>query len=317
MPASEPKPAFIHERAICDSRAVGAGTRVWAFAHILAGATIGADCNICDHVFIENDVVVGDRVTIKSGVQLWDGLRVADDVFIGPNATFSNDKFPRSKQHQARVDETHIARGASIGAGAVVLPGLKIGARAMIGAGAVVTHDVPARAIVFGNPGRISGYVDTVSTTEAAKAPVAGPDVRPTSVRGVTVHRLPIAEDLRGRLSAGEVGAHIPFAPNRYFVVFDVPGKHVRGEHAHRQCHQFLVAVRGSITVVVDDGTNAEEVVLDEPNVGIYVPPGVWAIQYRYSPDAVLLVLASHPYDPADYVRDYDEFIRTVAGARR
>lgn len=313
-----PESVFVHERALCESRSIGEGTRIWAFAHVLGGATIGRDCNICDHVFIENNVVVGDRVTIKSGVQLWDGLRVADDVFIGPNATFSNDKFPRSKQYQAVVEETHIGRGASVGAGAVILPGIRIGARAMIGAGAVVTHDVPARAIVFGNPGRISGYVDTVSgQTAAVETPTAAaPSVRQTSVRGVTVHRLPLAEDLRGRLSAGETGAHIPFTPRRYFIVFDVPGKHVRGEHAHRACHQFLVAARGSVSLVVDDGTTAEEMLLDEPNVGVYIPPMVWAIQYRYSPDALLLVLASDPYDSADYIRDYDQFLKIAAAAR-
>jgi acetyltransferase-like isoleucine patch superfamily enzyme len=319
MSAKElPTSVFVHERALCESRAIGSGTRVWAFAHVLPGARIGSDCNICDHVFIENDVVLGDRVTVKSGVQLWDGLRVADDVFIGPNATFSNDKFPRSKQYQRAIAETHIARGASIGAGAVVLPGIRIGARAMIGAGAVVTHDVPAKAIVLGNPGRISGYVDTVTPDESRETPRSPPPlVRQTSVRGVTVHRLPMAEDLRGRLSAGEVGAHIPFTPARYFIVFDVPGKHVRGEHAHRACHQFLVAARGSVTLVVDDGVTAEEMLLDEPNVGVYVPPKVWAVQYRYSPDALLLVLASDPYDAADYIRDYDEFLATAAADRR
>ncbi len=152
---------LIHPLALCESANIGAGTRVWAFAHILKGAVVGADCNICDHVFIENDVVIGDRVTIKSGVQLWDGLRIADDVFVGPNATFSNDKYPRSKQYLAKVEETHVGQGASIGAGAVILPGLRIGPRAMVGAGAVVTRDVPAKAIVSGNPARIVGYVDT------------------------------------------------------------------------------------------------------------------------------------------------------------
>src|SRR5437763_16334063 len=119
---------FVHPQAPCESTTLGANTRVWAFAHALPAARIGRDCNICDHVFIENDVVVGDRVTVKCGVQLWDGLRVGDDVFIGPNATFSNDKYPKSKQYQAKVLETHIGRGASIGGGAAILPGLKIGA---------------------------------------------------------------------------------------------------------------------------------------------------------------------------------------------
>src|SRR5688500_6307465 len=137
-----PASVFVHPHALCESSSIGENTRVWAFAHVLPGAVIGRDCNICDHVFIENDVVVGDRVTIKCGTQLWDGLRVADEVFIGPNATFSNDKYPRSKSYQPKVQETHLGRGASVGGGATILPGLRIGAGAMVGAGAVVTHDV-------------------------------------------------------------------------------------------------------------------------------------------------------------------------------
>ena len=307
---------FVHPQALCESQTVGAGTRVWAFAHVLAGAVIGRDCNVCDHVFIENDVVIGDRVTVKSGVQLWNGLRLADDVFVGPNATFSNDKFPRSKQYQAAVEETHVGRGASIGAGAVVLPGLHIGVEAMVGAGAVVTRDVPARAIVSGNPARIVGYVNARPHHDAPGASVTHTPqgiVTATSVRGVTRHRLTFVEDLRGKLTAGEFGGDIPFTPKRHFVVFDVPGKDVRGEHAHRQCHQFLVCVRGGVTVVVDDGKTAEEVELREPALGLYVPPMIWAVQFRYSEDAVLLVLASHHYDAEDYIRDYDEFLKLVA----
>jgi acetyltransferase-like isoleucine patch superfamily enzyme/dTDP-4-dehydrorhamnose 3,5-epimerase-like enzyme len=306
---------FVHPQALCESTSLGKNTRVWAFAHVLRGARIGEDCNICDHVFIENDVVLGDRVTVKCGVQLWDGLRVADDVFIGPNATFSNDKYPQSKKYQPQVLETHIGRGASIGSGANVLPGIRIGPRAMVGAGAVVTHDVPARAIVSGNPARIIGYVDTPrrQTPGTAAATESGTAVSPTGVDGVTLHRMVLVEDLRGTLSAGEFAAHVPFTPQRYFMVFDVPGKHVRGEHAHRKCHQFLVCARGSVAVVVDDGAKSEEVSLDAPNLGLYLPPMVWAAQYRYSPDALLLVFASDPYDPQDYIRDYDEFRKLVA----
>lgn len=148
--------AFIHERALLDeSVSIGAHTRVWAFTHILSGAQIGADCNICDHVFIEGDVVVGDRVTVKCGVQLWDGLRVEDDVFIGPNVTFTNDLFPRSKRYPEKFLPTHIKAGASIGGGAVILPGLTIGKKAMVGAGSVVAKSVPAGAVVVGNPARV------------------------------------------------------------------------------------------------------------------------------------------------------------------
>jgi len=303
---------FVHPQALAESSRVGAGTRIWAFAHVLPGASIGRDCNICDHVFIENDVTMGDRVTVKSGVQLWDGLRVADDVFIGPNATFSNDKYPRSKQHDRPIEETHLGAGSSIGAGAVVLPGITVGARALVGAGSVVTQDVPARAIVSGNPARIVGYVDARRQPAATVPNAAVAGMAPTSVRGVAIHRLPLVEDLRGRLTAGEFTDQIPFVPLRYFLVFDVPGKDVRGEHAHRKCHQFLVCVRGSVTVVADDGAASEEIVLDRPEVGLYVPPLVWAVQYRYSADAMLLVFASDHYDPADYVRDYAEFQAVV-----
>jgi acetyltransferase-like isoleucine patch superfamily enzyme/dTDP-4-dehydrorhamnose 3,5-epimerase-like enzyme len=311
---SQAAPTFVHPLALCEARRVGAGTRVWAFAHILPGATVGADCNICDHVFIENDVQIGDRVTIKSGVQLWDGLRLADDVFVGPNATFSNDKYPRSKHYQPRVEQTHIGRGASIGAGAVVLPGLRIGPGAMVGAGAIVTHDVPARAIVSGNPARIVGYVDTSRFVETphASEPAGERPVTETPVRGVTLHALTLVEDLRGKLTAGEFLEQVPFAPQRYFVVFDVAGKQVRGEHAHRRCHQFLLCVRGSLAVVVDDGTTSAEVDLSAPNRGLYVPPMIWAVQFRYSEDAVLLVFASDHYDASDYIRDYDEFLSLV-----
>jgi acetyltransferase-like isoleucine patch superfamily enzyme/dTDP-4-dehydrorhamnose 3,5-epimerase-like enzyme len=305
---------FVHPHALCEATRIGAGTRIWAFAHVLPGATIGRDCNICDHVFVENDVIIGDRVTVKSGVQLWDGLRLADDVFVGPNATFSNDKYPRSKQYRREVQQTHIGRGASIGAGAVVLPGLHVGSRAMVGAGAVVTHDVPARAIVSGNPARIVGYSDTSPFVEVARPSESVParPVTSTPVRNVTVHDLTLAEDLRGKLTAGEFADQIPFSPQRYFIVFDVPGKEVRGEHAHRRCHQFLVCVGGSLSVVVDDGTTSAEIALDEPNRGLYVPPMIWTVQFKYSRDGVLLVFASDHYDPTDYIRDYDEFLSLV-----
>jgi len=308
---------FLHPKALCESSNVGARTRVWAFAHILPGAVLGEDCNVCDHVFVENDVRVGDRVTIKSGVQLWDGLRIADDVFIGPNATFSNDKFPRSRQHQAAVLQTHVGRGASIGGGAVLLPGVSIGAEAMVGAGAVVTRDVPPKAVVSGNPARIVGYVDAKSAAGEEARPgalrVPGTSV-PTSVRGVTLHRLTIAEDLRGRLAAGEFGKEIPFEPKRFFMVFDVPGKEVRGAHAHRQCHQFLICVHGSVSVVVDDGAASEEIALTDRNVGLLVPAQTWAVQFKYSEDAILLVFASEHYDANDYIRDYEQFKAGAAG---
>lgn len=150
----------IHPLSDVQTRQIGEGSRIWQFVVILPGARIGADCNICAHCLIENDVVIGDRVTIKSGVQLWDGLRIEDDVFIGPNVTFTNDRFPRSKQYPDRFVTTLVKRGASIGGGAGILPGLTIGERAMVGAGAVVTRSVPAGATVVGNPARIIGTLE-------------------------------------------------------------------------------------------------------------------------------------------------------------
>jgi len=145
--------AGIHPLADVGSSEIGDGTRIWQFAVVLSGARIGRNCNICAHTFIEGGVVVGDRVTVKSGVFLWEGLIVEDDVFLGPNATFTNDAYPRSKE-QKPYAVTTIKRGASIGAGAVVLPGLTIGEGAMIGAGAVVTRSVPAGETWAGNPAR-------------------------------------------------------------------------------------------------------------------------------------------------------------------
>ncbi len=309
---------FVHPMGICESESVGSGTRVWAFAHVLAGAVIGDDCNVCDQVFIEGDVVMGARVTVKCGVQLYDGLRIEDDVFIGPNATFTNDPFPRSKQRPPSYEQTVVRRGASIGANATILPGLEVGEGAMVGAGAVVTRSVPAHAIVVGNPARIVGYVDSVRGAESApRRPddVLAREVIRTTVDGVTLHRFPVHRDLRGSLTAADFGDAIPFLPRRFFTVYDVPGVEVRGEHAHRTCEQFLVCVSGSCSVVADDGTNREEFRLEGNGIGVYLPPMVWAVQYRYSSDACLVVFASDAYDTDDYIRDYGGFLAARAAA--
>lgn len=306
---------YVHPNALCESAQIGENTRIWAFAHILPQAVIGSDCNICDGVFVENDVVVGDRVTIKCGVQLWDGVHLENDVFIGPNVTFTNDLRPRSKQYPASFAKTLVCEGASIGANATILPGLVIGRSAMIGAGAVVTQSVPPYAIVVGNPARITGYANSVEevTSSDSGGVVSKDPVTPTNVKGVTLHRFNHVKDLRGDLSVGEFEREIPFVPKRYFLVFDVPSEKTRGEHAHKSCHQFLICVRGRCAVVADDGTSRQEVMLDSPATGVYLPPMTWGIQYKYSEDAILLVFASDYYDASDYIRDYDEFLALLS----
>jgi acetyltransferase-like isoleucine patch superfamily enzyme/dTDP-4-dehydrorhamnose 3,5-epimerase-like enzyme len=308
---------FQHKHALVESSSIGPGTRVWAFAHILPGAKIGSDCNICDHTFIENDVVIGNRVTIKCGVQVWDGVSLEDDVFVGPNVTFTNDPFPRSKQHLnvEQLGRTRIRQGASIGANATILPGLTIGERAMVGAGAVVTRNVPPDAIVTGNPAQIVAYVGASRISEPA--PENQPaETFPTEVKGVVLHSLPKIDDMRGTLTFAETGAQLPFAVKRYFLVYEVRNREIRGEHAHLTLHQFLTCVRGSCSIIADDGVHRREFRLDSPSQGLYLPPMTWSVQYKHSPDAMLLVLASAPYDPADYIRDYSKFMTLVkAGA--
>lgn len=305
---------MIHALADVQTTHIGAETRVWQFVVVLAGARIGKQCNVCANVLIEGDVIVGDRVTIKSGVQLWNGLRVADDVFIGPNATFSNDLYPRSREQPAQFLTTLLHQGCSVGAGAVILPALEIGARAIVGAGAVVTRSVPPNAIVVGNPARIVGYVNTNKeiVADAASMP-SDKGVTQTRVKGVTLHRMHQVADIRGSLTVGEFGRSVPFESKRYFMVHGVPSIETRGEHAHKLCHQFLICVAGSCAVVADDGVNREEFELTGPHMGVHLPPMVWGIQYKYSKDAVLLVFASEYYDNSDYIRDYTQFLKAVS----
>ncbi len=304
--------AQLHSQALVEPGGrIGPRTRVWAWAHVLPGAQIGADCNICDHTFIEGRVRIGDRSTVKCGVYLWDGIVVEDDVFIGPNATFTNDKYPRSRAHLADHPVTTLRQGCSIGAGAVILPGVEIGRAAMVGAGAVVTANVPPHAIVVGNPARVTGYVGLEPGPGAVSGAAMAEDDLPL-LGGAQLRKLVHVSDPRGELLAGEWDRELPFVPQRFFVVHHVPDRRVRGQHAHRQCHQFLVCLAGKVSVLLDDGQARQEVQLDDPRRGLHIPPMLWAVQYRYSEDAVLLVLASHPYDAADYIRDYDGYLKEV-----
>jgi acetyltransferase-like isoleucine patch superfamily enzyme/dTDP-4-dehydrorhamnose 3,5-epimerase-like enzyme len=298
-----------HPAALIESESIGPATRIEAFAHVMAGAVVGADCRIAGQTFLETGAVIGDRVTLERGVQLWDGIEIEDDVFIGPNATFANRNFG-----DRAIEKTLVKRGAAIGANATLLPGRTIGERAVVGAGSVVTRDVPPHAIVAGNPARIIGYVGASHGSPGVWGEIPHePGARASRVEGVAIHRLPLIRDLRGLLTVADPA---PFEVKRFFLVFDVPSRDVRGEHAHRRLHQFLVCVHGECRLIVDDGSSKEEIVLDAPQIGVHVPPMIWTVQYRHTADAVLLALASEVYDPADYIRDYAEFLRLASALR-
>ncbi len=150
---------FVHEKAIVETTKIGDRTRIWAFVHILPGAIIGKNANICDQCFIENDVEIGDNVTIKSGVHIWDGAKIEKNVFIGPSVTFANDRFPRSKNTDFQKEHILLKEGCTIGANATLLPGITIGRHAFVGAGSVVTKNVPEYVLVYGNPAQSHGYI--------------------------------------------------------------------------------------------------------------------------------------------------------------
>jgi len=205
--------------------------------------------------------------------------------------------------------------GAHIAAGAVVSGAAVIGLGSRVEPGAVVTADVPPFAIVAGNPAHVTGYV----TPSAAGGDLSLEHVRIPSDIGITplasgsvIIRFPEVVDLRGRLSFSDVGGLLPFEVMRLFFVYGVPSREIRGEHAHRQLHQVLIAASGSVSVLTDNGRMRQEIVLDSPVLGLHIPPLVWGVQFRHSHDAVLLVLASAPYEADDYIREYDDFLKIV-----
>jgi len=301
---------FAHKDSLVESRNIGKGTRIWAFAHILPNAVIGEECNICDHTFIENDVIIGNRVTIKSGVQVWDGVTLEDDVFVGPNATFTNDLYPRSKNHSKEFVKTVVSKNASIGANATILAGVKIGMFAMVGAGAVVTRDVPPYSIVVGNPAKIKGYINSKRENSFNENVTSTnfDNHKTDEIFNGKIYNLPIITDLRGSLSFGEYDTHLPFIPKRYFVIYDVPNKEIRAEHAHKQLHQLVICIKGQCKIALDDGRRRGSFYLTNPSIGIYIPPMIWNMLFDFSNDATLLVLASEKYSTEDYIREYKLF---------
>jgi serine acetyltransferase/dTDP-4-dehydrorhamnose 3,5-epimerase-like enzyme len=273
------EPARRAFRASCDYRpAVAAVVHPTA---VVESTALGAHC------------VVREHATVASGAAL------ADDVEIGPGARV--------------LDGVVVHRGASVGANATIRSGVVVGRQAVVEAGAVVEGNVPAYAVVSGVPARIVGYADSLPSP-------AEPDIRmdsiegpmSTSVRGVVLQPLTTARDLRGRLAALEF-AELPFVPQRVFTVYGVPDESVRGAHAHRACAQFLVCAAGTVSCVADDGRSRQGFHLSGPHIGLHLPAMTWGMQYRFTSDAVLVVLAELPYDPEDYIRDYEEFLELVA----
>lgn len=218
-------------------------------------------------------------------------------------------------------DSIVVREKATIDAAAVIGAGVTIGRGAWVRAGAVVLRSVPANAIVEGNPAQVVGYRDGEG---AANRPdpkhidvhgfshLARPAKVDLGVGGSALYLMRRIVDARGALTVGEVPTEVPFSPARYFVVFDVPSLELRGEHAHRQCQQFLICLHGSCRVLLDDGQSRCEVTLDRPDMGVFMPEMIWGTQYRYTPDAVLLVFASRTYEADDYIRTYEEFISAV-----
>jgi hypothetical protein len=251
--------------------------------------TTAPDTTILPGAYIEAGVTLGQRITVGANSVVLAGeqasTRIEDDVWIGANCTIYGDVI--------------------------------IGARARIDHGSVVTTSVPPKAVVMGNPAKIVGYVDTpIYDHGITQIRVSNTTSIASAVKGVALYTLKYVPDMRGALSVGEFHRDIPFAPKRYFLVLGVPTAETRGEHAHIACHQFLIAVTGSVAVVADDGTNRQEFILDRPHTGLYLPPLTWGIQYRYSSDAVLLVFASDYYEPDDYIRDYKQFVDFVRAHR-
>lgn len=305
-----------HETALVESKNIGDGSSILAYTHVMGEAKIGYNCDIADYVFIDNGVNIGNNVTIQYGAKIVNGITIEDNVFLGSDITFSNQSYPRSKKNSCDLLKTVVCEGASICSGATILPGITIGRDALIEAGSVVTKDVPPKAVVKGNPAYISGYVDSKTFNDVGIKATAHNNtdctIQDCSVPGVRIHNLPVITDIRGSLSFAECGQFLPFEVKRYFIVYDVPNKEVRGEHAHKKLHQFLVCIKGSCSVMVDDGCCREEILLNNPAIGMHIPPMIWGVQYKYSREAALLVFASDKYLESDYIRNYDDFLSRV-----
>lgn len=267
-------------------------------------ALIGPNC------YLSGRITIGANAYIKGGSTLIGDMDVGHDAFIEPGVCIATG----ANNGQPQKGKLVVCEGAHVGAGCVLYEGVVIGRYARIEPGSVIFRSIPPYAVVSGNPAVITGYVrdtcqERVIPTMIVEKPDA-PGVYSFKVHGVALYLFQRIRDLRGDLTVGEFERNIPFIPKRYFVVFDVPSYETRGEHAHKRCHQFLICPSGSVSVVVDDGVRREEITLNKPNMGLLIPAGVWGVQYKYSEGSALIVFASEFYDPDDYIRNYDEFVK-------
>jgi UDP-2-acetamido-3-amino-2,3-dideoxy-glucuronate N-acetyltransferase len=293
--------SLVHPSALVETDALGEGTKVAAFARLAPGAAVGASCVIEEHAFIDAGVEIGDEATVGVGVRLLGNVVLGPGVVVAANAVLGQ---------FSGTGQVLVGRGATLGANATVLAGVTIGREAVVAPGSVVEADVPAHAVVRGSPARIVSYVDALPETTKPEIDLSSlTSPTETGVDGVVLYPLTQARDLRGSLSALEFEG-LPFVPRRMFAVYGVPDESVRGAHAHRQCGQFLVCISGGARCIADDGKGSrQEFVLATSKAGLYIPPMVWGMQYGYTRDACLVVLAELPYDPDDYIRDYEEFV--------
>ena len=243
--------------------------------------------------FIDRDCIIHPSAKIEDGVS------------IGPRSLLQGENII-------------IRAGARLDSGCIVVGNVTIGSGAWVRAGSVVFSSVPPNAIVQGNPAQVTGYQSKLGSPNLFMQPLAHlntavrctdrPLSLPLGVGDSSLYLLREHSDARGSLVVGEIPSEVPFLPQRFFIIHSVPSFELRGEHAHRLCHQFLICLCGSVHVLLDDGTNRCETILDSPSLGLYMPAMIWGTQYKYSRDALLMVFASLPYSSDDYIRDYNEY---------
>lgn len=312
----------VHPSASIAGAHLGGGVSVGADARVGFGAVIGAGTSIAVGARVGAAAVVGVGVTIGAFADIADRVEIQDRAEIGAHAVLSpidpsnpSDSGPEgTSRGRARRRPSTVEKGVVIGANATILPGVILGKRSVVLPGSVVMEDVPPRAVVGGNPAVVLDYVEsrTVRGTSAGPADWGtGRDGGSGLPGGARLLPLTRARDLRGSLSALEFGG-LPWIPRRFFAVYGVPTAETRGEHAHHRCEQLLIAVNGQLSVQLDDGNHRATVPLTSPDVGLLMPRRVWGRQSNFSVDAVLVVLASRPYEPDDYIRTYEEFLSVV-----